>query len=123
MAADRGWAPPGDERADAGQIATGTGQRAHKTRGDQIARQGDERNGVGRLLCGADRDITDGKDNVRSSLGQRRRDVRELIFAKTKATNNDLQVLPLNETEHLELVKKRDHPWCLTAAPVNMPSL
>jgi hypothetical protein len=66
MAADRGWAPPGDERADAGQIATGTGQRAHKTRGDQIARQGDE----------ADRGITDAKDNVRSSLGQRRRVTR-----------------------------------------------
>jgi hypothetical protein len=90
MAADRGWAPPGDERADAGQIATGTGQRAHKTRGDQIARQGDDRTRVGRLLCGADRGITDAKDNVRSSLGQRRRDVRALIFAKIKATSNDL---------------------------------
>jgi hypothetical protein len=68
------------------------------------------------LLCGADRGITDAKDNIRSSLGQRRRDVRVLIFAKIKATSNDLQVLPLNETEHLELVKKRDHPWCLTSS-------
>jgi hypothetical protein len=28
------------------------------------------------LLCGADRGITDAKDNVRSSLGQRRRVTR-----------------------------------------------
>ena len=64
----------------------------------------------------SDRGITDAKDNIRSSLGQRRRDVRVLIFAKIKATSDDLQVLPLNETEHLELVKKRDHPWCLTSS-------
>src|ERR1700722_12354795 len=92
------------------------GQRAYKTRGNQIGRKGDDRTRVGRLLCGADRGITDAKDNVRSGLGQRRRDVRVLIFAKIKATNNNLQVLPLNETEHLELVKKRDHPWCLTSS-------
>ena len=68
-----------------------------------------------RSRCGADCEHHQRKDNVRSSLGQRRRDVRALIFAKIKATNNELQVLPLNETEHLELVKKRDHPWCLTS--------
>jgi hypothetical protein len=75
------------------------------------------------LLCGADRGITDAKDNVRSSLGLRRRDVRALIFAKIKATSNDLQVLPLNETEHLELVKKRDHPWRLTSGAGQYASL
>ncbi len=68
------------------------------------------------MLCGANRGITDAKDNVRSSLGQRRRDVRALIFAKIKTTSNHLQVLPINEAQHLELVKKRDHPWCLTSS-------
>jgi hypothetical protein len=53
---------------------------------------------------------------MRGSLGQRRRHFRKLIIPKIKATGNDVQVLPLNETEHLELVKKSYHPWCLTSS-------
>ena len=93
------------ESADAGGIAAGMGQRAHRTLGDQIGRQGDDRTRVGRLLCSANRGITDAKDNVRGSLGQRRRDVRELIFAKIKATSNDLQVCPSTKPSTLSSSK------------------
>ena len=78
--------------------------------------EADDGNRPGRLLCGAHRGITDAKDNVRGGLGQRRRDFRRLIIAKIKATGNDLQVLPLNEAEPLEFVKKRYDPWCLTTS-------
>jgi hypothetical protein len=54
------------------------------------------------------------KDNVRGGLGHRRRDFRILILPKTKATGNDLQIVPLNEAQPLEFVKKRYDPWCLT---------
>jgi hypothetical protein len=47
---------------------------------------------------------------MRGSLGQRRRHFRKLIIPKIKATGNDVQVLPLDETENLELVKKCYHP-------------
>jgi hypothetical protein len=33
-----------------------------------------------------------------------------LIIAKIKATGNDVQVLPLDETENPELVEKCHHP-------------
>ena len=92
------------------------GERAHKTYGDHIAGKADDGNGPGQFLCGAHRGIADAKDNVRGGLGQRRRDFSKLIIAKLKATGNDLQILPLNEAGHLELVKKRHHPWCLTSS-------
>ena len=90
----------GRENADAGNIAAGTGERAHQTRSDHIGGQADDGNRPGRFLCGAHRGITDAKENVRCGVGQRRRGFRKLIIAKIKATGNDLQVLPLNETEH-----------------------
>jgi hypothetical protein len=104
------------ENADAGDIAAGTGQRAHQTLADHIARQADDGNRPGRFLCGAHRGITDAKDNVRGGFGECRRDFRKLIIAKLKAAGNDLQVLPLNEAGQLGLVKKRHHPWRLTSS-------
>jgi hypothetical protein len=47
------------------------------------------------------------KPNVRGGLGHRRRNFRRLILPKTKATGNDLQIVPLNEAQPLEFVKKR----------------
>lgn len=82
------------------------GERAHKTRGEQIVRQADDGNRLGRFLCRACRGITDAKDNVWGGLEERRRDFRILLIAQLKATGNDLQVLPLNEAERLEFVKK-----------------
>jgi hypothetical protein len=58
--------------------------------------------------------IIGAKDNVRGGLGHRRRDFRKLILPKSKATGNDLQIVPLNEAQPLEFVKKRYDPWCLT---------
>jgi hypothetical protein len=58
--------------------------------------------------------IIEAKDNVRGGLGHRRRDFRRLILPKTKATGNDLQIVPLNEAQPLEFVKKRYDPWCLS---------
>jgi hypothetical protein len=60
-----------------------------------------------RLLIGA-------KDNVRGGLGHCRRDLRKLILPKIKATGNNLQIVPLNEVQPLEFIKKRYDPWCLT---------
>ena len=60
------------------------GQRSYKTRGNQIGRHGDDRTRVGRLLCGADRGITDAKDNIRSSLGQSFPERRRLRFVSSK---------------------------------------
>jgi hypothetical protein len=105
----------GREKADAGGIAARTGERAHETRGDHIrAGQADDGNRVGRFLHCPYRLILEAKDNVRGGLGHRRRDCRKLILPKTKATGNDLQIVPLNEAQPLEFVKKRYDPWYLT---------
>jgi hypothetical protein len=90
-----------ERKADAGDIATGAGERAHQTRSDQIAGHADDGNGPGRFLCGAHRRITDAQDNVRGRFGQRCRGFRKLLIAKPKAVDDDLQVLPLNEAQPL----------------------
>ncbi len=51
---------------------------------------------------------------LRGGLDYRRRDFTKLILPKTKATGNDLQIVPLNEAQPLEFVKKRYDPWRLT---------
>jgi hypothetical protein len=105
-----------ERKVDTGDIATGAGERAHKTRSDHIAGHADDGNGPGQFLCGAHRRITDAQDNVRGGFGERRRDFGKLIIAKIKATGNDFQVLPLNEAQPLEFVKKRYDPFCLTSS-------
>jgi hypothetical protein len=60
------------------------------------------------------RRILGAKDNVRGGLGHRRRGFSKLIHPKTEATGNDLQIVPLNEAQPLEFVKKRCDPWYLT---------
>ena len=104
----------GRENADAGGIAARTGERAHETRGDHIGGHADDGNRVDRFLYCRYRMIIAAKDNVRGGLGHRRGDFRKLILPKTKATGNDLQIVPLNEAQPLEFVKKRYNPWCLT---------
>ena len=95
-------------------MAARTGERAHETRGDHINGQADDGNRVGRFLHCPYRVIIAAKDNVRGGLGHRCRDFRILILPKTKATGNDLQIVPLNEAQPVEFVKKRYDPWCLT---------
>jgi hypothetical protein len=69
---------------------------------------------MGRFLYCPYRLIMCAKDNVRGGLGHRRCGFSNLILPKTKATGNDLQIVPLNETQPPEFVKKRHDPWCLT---------
>jgi hypothetical protein len=110
-----------ERKADAGDIAAGAGERAHKTRTDHIAGDADDGNGPGRFLCGAHRRITGAKDNVRGRFGQRCRGFRKLLIAKPKAVDDDLQVLPLNEAQAPEFVKKRHIPRGLTSRAVYRP--
>jgi hypothetical protein len=63
-----------------------------------------------RFLRGSRRGVTDTKDNVGGRLGQGCGDAGELIIAKIKATDHDLEILPFNEAEQLELVKKCRDP-------------
>jgi hypothetical protein len=69
---------------------------------------------VGRFLHCPYRVIIGAKDNLGGGLGHRRRDFLKLILPKTKATGNDLQIVPLNEAQPLQFIKKRYDPWCLT---------
>jgi hypothetical protein len=55
---------------DAGDVATGMGQRAHETAGDQITGQGHDMKRARQFLRVARRDITDTKHNFGSRLGQ-----------------------------------------------------
>ena len=61
------WTPP---PKDEGRHGSGSAETSHHTRGDHIG--GDEANhgnGLGRLLCGKRRGITDAKNNVRVGFG------------------------------------------------------
>jgi hypothetical protein len=113
----------GRENADAGGIAARTGERA------DVAPKADDGNRVDSFLYCAYRMLIAAKDNIRGGLGHRRRDFPILILPKTKATGNDLQIVPLNEAQPLEFVKKRYDPWCLTdrahyhAEPINASGL
>ena len=82
----------------------------HKARGDKIGGHGHDRNRVRRFVRGASCGVADTKDNVRSRFAQCRRGFRELIIAKIKAIDDDLEILPVNEAEQLELVKKCRDP-------------
>ena len=91
------------------------GKRSYYTRGNNICGQkANHGNRLSRFLHCPYRVLIGAKDNVRGGLGHRRRDFRKLILPKTKATGNDLQIVPLNEAQPLEFVKKRYDPWCLT---------
>ena len=96
-------------------LPPGRANERTKTRSEHIA--GHDRDGTGRFLCGAHRTIANTKDSVRGRFDQRCRGFRKLLIAKPKAGDDDLQVLPLNEAQALELVKKRYVARCLTTTP------
>ena len=58
----------------------------------------------------ASQDYRRKNNNVRADFGQRCRGFRKLLIAKSKAVDDDLQVLSLNEAQALELVKKHHVP-------------